>query len=117
MPTIISCPACSRQLRLPDGWLNRRVKCPTCGAIFNGGEVAAASPPSPLGPIGEDDQARADSPRSPDSDRPPTARSKPPRPERSPDLDDCPSFGETIRIRSRIFRNYVAALIYDDTVD
>jgi hypothetical protein len=40
MPTIINCPGCARELRVPDHLRGREVQCPTCGTRF------AAVPPS-----------------------------------------------------------------------
>jgi predicted Zn finger-like uncharacterized protein len=34
MPILVSCPTCSRQLRVPDELLDKKVKCPTCGQVF-----------------------------------------------------------------------------------
>jgi predicted Zn finger-like uncharacterized protein len=46
MPTLITCPSCSRQLRVPDELLGRRVKCPSCGETF----TAATDEPAPPAP-------------------------------------------------------------------
>jgi predicted Zn finger-like uncharacterized protein len=43
MPTIVSCPSCSRSLRVPDELLGKKVKCPSCSNAF----VAAADAPPP----------------------------------------------------------------------
>lgn len=45
MPTLINCPSCQRQLRVPDELLGQRVKCPTCGALFTGAPAEAQPPP------------------------------------------------------------------------
>ncbi len=42
MPSVIACPACAGQLRLPDQFLGQQVRCPTCSNVF----VAATSPAS-----------------------------------------------------------------------
>jgi hypothetical protein len=34
MPEIVSCPDCSRQLRVPDHLLGKKVKCPGCNVMF-----------------------------------------------------------------------------------
>jgi hypothetical protein len=96
MPTLITCPGCNRTVRLPDGLLDRQVKCPTCGAIFKGGDLAEASPQQTAG------------------DQPST---KPRRRERSPDLDDCPYCGETVRKGARECSNCGKELIYDEDDD
>ena len=60
MPTIIDCPSCNRQLRLPDDLLGRQVKCPTCGNTFTAATAGAPSP-APTGPglVEEEPPARA----------------------------------------------------------
>ncbi|MFL5245166.1 MAG: zinc-ribbon domain-containing protein [Gemmataceae bacterium] len=111
MPTIISCPACQRPLRLPDGWLDRQVKCPTCGAGFRGGDGPApplASPEQPGAPEGEPQLVQ------PGEQGTPTSAHSEPRHQRSPDLDDCPKCGETIRIGARACRNCGAVLVYEE---
>jgi predicted Zn finger-like uncharacterized protein len=40
MPTLVNCPSCQRQLRVPDNLLGQLVKCPTCNETFT-----AAAPP------------------------------------------------------------------------
>ncbi len=47
MPEVISCPQCSRQLRVPEDLLGKRVKCPTCSAVFTAEASAAPPPPAP----------------------------------------------------------------------
>jgi hypothetical protein len=42
MPSIIACPSCAGQLRLPEGLIGQEVCCPTCGKTFT-----AAAPPAP----------------------------------------------------------------------
>src|SRR4051794_1615043 len=34
MPSIVNCPSCDRQLRVPDGLVGQKVKCPTCATLF-----------------------------------------------------------------------------------
>jgi predicted Zn finger-like uncharacterized protein len=50
MPTMTSCPSCSKQLKVPDELIGRQVKCPACGTTFTAG-VAAPAPivaPAPV---------------------------------------------------------------------
>jgi hypothetical protein len=49
MASIVNCPSCSRRLQVPNDLFGQKVKCPTCGTIFTGGEE---EPPS-LGPHAE----------------------------------------------------------------
>lgn len=44
MATIIDCPTCSRQLRVPDKLLGKSVNCPSCGLAFT---ATARAPESP----------------------------------------------------------------------
>ena len=49
MPTLVSCPNCSGQLRITDELFGRQVRCPTCSHIFtaplaSGDETAPAVP-------------------------------------------------------------------------
>jgi hypothetical protein len=105
MPILITCPGCSRTVRLPDGWLDRQVKCPTCGTIFKGSEL-----PGPSTQHAEDAVQLASS----DEPEPTRPSARPRRRERSPDLDDCPYCGETIRKGARECPNCGKELIYDD---
>jgi hypothetical protein len=34
MPSTVTCATCQRELRVPDEYLGKRVKCPACGAVF-----------------------------------------------------------------------------------
>jgi predicted Zn finger-like uncharacterized protein len=48
MPSIIACPACAGQLRLPDELLGQQVRCPTCSNVFTAvapPDTASAAPP------------------------------------------------------------------------
>ncbi|MBL8792267.1 MAG: hypothetical protein JNM56_00025 [Planctomycetia bacterium] len=49
MPSIIHCPSCSRQLRVPEELAGHLVKCPGCGqtftASFSASSVDAGAPP------------------------------------------------------------------------
>jgi predicted Zn finger-like uncharacterized protein len=38
MPSIIACPACAGQLRLPDELLGQQVRCPACSNVFTAGQ-------------------------------------------------------------------------------
>jgi hypothetical protein len=71
MPTVITCPACQKQLRLPDDLLGRPVQCPACRQHFEP-EVKANKPPAP--------------PRS----EPEPVPSSPPRKDLNLSLDDTP---------------------------
>ncbi|OAI41045.1 hypothetical protein AYO40_03945 [Planctomycetaceae bacterium SCGC AG-212-D15] len=44
MAEIVSCPSCQRQLRVPEQLLNQRVKCPSCGTLF---DASSPAPPEP----------------------------------------------------------------------
>lgn len=40
MPTLVNCPECRRELRVPDYLRGKEVECPTCGARFVAGASA-----------------------------------------------------------------------------
>lgn len=50
MPTIVSCPSCARQLRVPEELLGKAVKCPSCQSTFTANESAPPPPPQPAPP-------------------------------------------------------------------
>jgi len=71
MPNTIHCPSCSRELRVPDELIGKKVKCPACATTFTasvaGGEAGIPTPAggyeeqpagaqSPAGTGGEYDQ-------------------------------------------------------------
>jgi hypothetical protein len=47
MPEIISCPDCSRKLRVPDDLIGKKVRCPGCNVMFMASAVEEAPPPPP----------------------------------------------------------------------
>jgi hypothetical protein len=49
MPTIVRCPHCQCQLKLPDEYFGRQVRCPSCKAEF---QAALPAPPAPIPPPG-----------------------------------------------------------------
>src|SRR5262245_31418149 len=82
MPEFIKCPECSRQLRVPDDLLGRKVTCPSCSSTFTAiigaeGEAAEAPRRPP-----ETEEAGRDEER-----RVPPRRSRP-RPPEDDDYDD-----------------------------
>jgi hypothetical protein len=51
MPTVITCPSCQKQLRLPDDLLGRPVQCPRCSETFEPGAKTAPTPPPSSRPV------------------------------------------------------------------
>jgi hypothetical protein len=49
MSVLVDCPACTRKLRVPDELLGARVKCPTCGGLFDAARDSARSSEVPKG--------------------------------------------------------------------
>src|SRR5262245_48270094 len=79
MPTIIDCPSCRRQLRVPDNLAGHLVKCPTCGTTFTAPDPAAAAPaPAPRPP----------EPAPPQGFRLQPEEAPPPRPRPRPPADE-----------------------------
>jgi hypothetical protein len=56
MSETTACPECQRKVRLPEGTLGRKVRCPSCGAAFvaTAGARPAAPPPPPANPFAEE---------------------------------------------------------------
>jgi hypothetical protein len=82
MPTLIHCPSCRRQLRVPDALAGTRVMCPSCGSTFTatGGVPESPAEPAPVEPV----QAAAPEAYAPP---PPPPPEPPPRlAERSPEM-------------------------------
>lgn len=52
MPIIVGCPNCAGQLRVADGLIGRKVRCPACNTIFDAAEPAAPPPPPRDEPAG-----------------------------------------------------------------
>ena len=50
MPSVIACPSCAGQLRLPDELVGQQVCCPTCSTVFTAGAASPAPPPPPAEP-------------------------------------------------------------------
>jgi hypothetical protein len=52
MSTLINCPSCGRKLRVPDEFLGKSVRCPTCAETFSAPEpvAAATAPPAEAAP-------------------------------------------------------------------
>src|SRR5690242_6374323 len=45
MSTLLDCPSCARKLRVPDEFLGKSVRCPTCGETFGAPDSPPPSPP------------------------------------------------------------------------
>lgn len=57
-PLECDCPACSKQIRVPDRLLGKNVRCPSCGHVFlvyDGRVPQAPAPSYPSQPSGNDD--------------------------------------------------------------
>jgi hypothetical protein len=74
--TIITCPQCTRPLRVPDTMFGRLVKCPTCAVQF---QVAAGGPPRPVDAVAPATEGSASPPPVP-----------PPLPDASPPPGEVP---------------------------
>ena len=55
MPSVIACPACAGQLRLPDEFIAQQVRCPSCGHVFLAGASPAAVPDTAPPPVSQHD--------------------------------------------------------------
>jgi predicted Zn finger-like uncharacterized protein len=89
MPINTDCPSCNRKLRVPDELLGKKVKCPTCGTVFQADESAAPSPAvreedEPITSTAEEEQSPIGRPESEEEPSTPSKR----RPGRD-DEDDA----------------------------
>jgi hypothetical protein len=76
VPILVNCSECSRQLRVPDELLGKKVKCPSCGVIFFAEAPGKSAPPPP--PPDEEEEER------------PPSRGRDLVPSRREDEDDNP---------------------------
>jgi LSD1 subclass zinc finger protein len=90
----LSCPGCGRQLRIPDGFLGKQVRCPTCRTVFTGspGPNPAEPPAAAEGPAAPEvpDPSASEAPSAVKSSAPPLPA--PPIPP--PDAEDEPEEDE-----------------------
>jgi predicted Zn finger-like uncharacterized protein len=94
MPTIIHCPSCERQLRVPDELLGAKVKCPTCNGTFDATNDAGPAVPPPQPVPRPTERVSAEPRREPEPDRDELS----PRPRDHADAwRPCPHCGEEIR--------------------
>ena len=64
MPTTVTCPSCSRELRVPENLLGQMVKCPACSQTFSAAVAEARpAPPPPREPPPEPPVVRRESRR------------------------------------------------------
>jgi predicted Zn finger-like uncharacterized protein len=54
MPSVIACPSCQKQLKVPDEYIGRNVKCPGCKETFMAQAEAKSAPPPPPPPAQEE---------------------------------------------------------------
>jgi predicted Zn finger-like uncharacterized protein len=88
MAQLISCPECERKLRVPDELLGKKVKCPTCKAMFTAADLTS--------PKEDEPRPRAKTP-------PASERVQPSRPARKPrEVDE-----ERVSPRRRVERDEV----------
>ncbi len=66
MPVVVNCTKCQKKLKIPDELLGKKVKCPTCSAVFTAeaSEAVAEDRPAPRPaakkpPVEEDDDVPA----------------------------------------------------------
>ncbi len=101
MSSLIDCPSCRRQLRVPKEFLGKSVRCPSCGETFRSPEPAAvAAPGSAVTTPAPSSEGAAplltvpikleldDEPPAPRPAAPAPAEEAPPRRRREPEPDD-----------------------------
>lgn len=96
MPTLIKCPSCDRQLKVPDNLLGKNVKCPTCASTFvAAGAPEVSEPPPPPSEREPIEQAPA-SPSPQGEFHPPEDEYEEDRPRRRRRREYAPHRGGTI---------------------
>ncbi len=116
MPELVTCPDCSKNLRVPDHLLGKVVKCPSCGTTFTANAASDQDAPAEEEPAKpaprrrqDDEEAISEKPRSrrrddeDDEDRP-RRRSR-----NEPEDSDEDDFEEEARPRKRGRRRRAAA--------
>lgn len=71
MAIMVSCPSCTKQLRVPDDLRGKSVRCPSCQTVFTAEGPGAVPPPPPNGApqVALQQEAPAPPPRERDDDR------------------------------------------------
>ncbi len=92
MPTVIECPSCQKQLKVPDELIGRAVKCPGCKETFT---AQIGSPSAPVQEeIAEKPRKRATPPPEEEEEEPPrrsAVRRRDDDDEGDDEMDDRPS--------------------------
>jgi predicted Zn finger-like uncharacterized protein len=102
MPSVISCPSCQKQLKVPDELVGQAVKCPGCKETFTA-QVGSSPPPPPSADI----STRPRKPMPP----PPDEEDEPRRPVRRRDKDDDDRDDRPSRRRRAILQPHRGVLI------
>jgi predicted Zn finger-like uncharacterized protein len=80
MPINTDCPSCNRKLRVPDELLGKKVKCPTCGTVFQADESSAPSGPEeadqPVPSFPEEERSPIDQRRDAEDDEGPREKKR-----------------------------------------
>jgi predicted Zn finger-like uncharacterized protein len=84
----LACPACTRELRVPDSLLGQLVKCPSCGNTFTTPESPDQIPNKARRPEWRDE---ADEPLRPREEEEQDDRPRPRRVEPAEELDEIPN--------------------------
>lgn len=99
MPSMVNCPQCSRQLRVPDNLLGQAVKCPSCGVQFT-----AEAPPLPVEEIAD---IQPVGPEAGNPNAPPAI----PRPVSPPPYYEADEYGDYPRRRRRDYEPHRGSMI------
>jgi predicted Zn finger-like uncharacterized protein len=117
MAITLTCPSCSRSLRVPDELVGKAVRCPSCLTTFSGtpqpaaAPVPAGAPTGPTAPAPDPtavlpnlslDERRSPGPASgaviPDEPAPAPPSPAPPKEKARPETHPCPACGEQIGV-------------------
>jgi hypothetical protein len=102
MPDIVRCPQCRKQVRVPDAFAGKRVKCPACPTTFTApGPNRAASEEVPVVPAEDDwlEGVRAAETEEREEVRRPARKRRPVRARRRYEDDDDDYEDEDYRFR------------------
>jgi predicted Zn finger-like uncharacterized protein len=106
MSSLIDCPSCRRQLRVPEEFVGKSVRCPSCGETFPAVEAppGPAAAPSPITSVPLDLELGDKPPAPPSAPEAPRREESPPRRRR--DADDSDDDREERRPRRRRRRDF-----------
>jgi hypothetical protein len=102
MPDVVRCPQCRKQVRVPEEYAGKRVKCPACPTTFTAPSPNRSGPEPVPAALADDDRlagVRAVETGERDEDRRPARKRRPARARRRYDDDEDDYDDEDYRFR------------------